>query len=157
MRIVPGLPRGHIRRTYPAAIHAATTPTTTTTVPISLKLDVQTNQIRMIITGTPGPAESRVAVNLAKGFGGTQDRALLIDATGLEHLPNADELRQAILPVAQEFAAAGIFPMALLTHSDAQYGTGRMFQAISEENGLLFSVFREESQAVRWLEHQRGS
>lgn len=124
-------------------------------VPISLKLDAQTNRIRMIITGKPGPAESRVAVNLAKGFGGTQDRALLIDATGLEQLPSSDELRQAILPIAQEFATIGISPMALLTHTDAQYGTGRIFQAIGEESGLLFSVFRDESEAVLWLEHQR--
>lgn len=126
-------------------------------MPISLKLDTQTNQIRMIISGTPGPAESRVAVNLAKGFGGTQERALLVDATGLELLPNSDELRQAILPIAQEFASAGISPMALITHTDAQYGTGRMFQAMGEENGLLFSVFRDESEAVRWLDHQRRS
>lgn len=116
------------------------------------------NHLRMIITGKPGPAESRVAVNLAKGFGGgTQDRALLIDATGLERLPNSDELRRAILPIAQEFASAGISPMALIAHSDAQYGTGRMFQAISEQNGLLFSVFRQEAEALMWLESRRQS
>lgn len=126
-------------------------------MPISLKLDARTNQIRMIITGKPGAAERGVVADLTKGFGATQDRALLIDATGLELLPTSDELRQAILPIAREFAAAGISPIALLTHTAAQYGTGRMLQAIGEGHGLLFSVFREEAAAVRWLEHHRRS
>ena len=126
-------------------------------VPISLKVDALTNQLRMIITGKPGPTDSHVASTLAKSHGPTQNRALLIDATGLEQFPSTAELHDCILPIAREIAAVGISPMALLAHTDAQYGVGRMFQAIGEQNGLMISVFRHEADAVGWLENQRRS
>lgn len=126
-------------------------------MPISVSIDAHTNCIRLTVDGRPGPTESHVAVNLMKGYGTAQDRALLVDASALDQLPSSAVLWDVMLPIAREVAAAGFSPIVLVAPTDAQYGVGRMFQAMSEHSGLTFAVFRREDDAARWLDNQRRS
>lgn len=41
---------------------------------------------------------------------------------------------------------------AVLVAGDAQYGMSRMFAALSEKSGMEVSVFRDEEEAVSWLQ-----
>jgi len=41
---------------------------------------------------------------------------------------------------------------ALLVHDEAQYGLGRMFQILADLRGAEVAVFKDEGDALEWLE-----
>jgi len=43
---------------------------------------------------------------------------------------------------------------ALLVHDEAQYGLGRMFQILADLRGAEVAVFKDESDALEWLERE---
>lgn len=82
---------------------------------------------------------------------GTSRVRILIVDRGSDFDPTATEVREFVEVWSNLFRRTTV-RIALLVERELHYGLGRMATVFAEENELPFGVFRDESEALGWLE-----
>ncbi|MEK7754159.1 MAG: hypothetical protein AAB403_19055 [Planctomycetota bacterium] len=120
-------------------------------MPITYERHDETRRIRVTASGVLTLRDILAVIDrqLAEG---AWTYSILYDAHDLTAMPSADEVRKLAARVealAQKHGRRGA--IAIVTSSDAVYGTSRMYAALSEQPGQTISVFRAFDEAERWL------
>ena len=120
-------------------------------MPIKYERHDKTRRIRVTASGalTLRDALAVVKRQLSEG---SWSYSMLCDARALTTMPSADDVRKLAARVealAQKHGRRGA--IAIVTSSDAVYGTARMYAALSQQPRQTISVFRALDEAERWL------
>jgi len=120
-------------------------------MPITYERHDETRRIRVTASGALTLRDVLAVIDrqLAEG---AWSYSMLYDARDLTTMPSADDVRKLAARVealAQKHGARGA--IAIVTNSDAVYGTARMYAALSQQPRQTISVFRAFDEAERWL------
>jgi hypothetical protein len=77
----------------------------------------------------------------------------LVDLRQVTGAPEIEELRKIVSIVRQRRGARAPARRALLVPNDLLFGMMRMFEVYSDGGPFDYATFRDEAEALRWLEH----
>lgn len=114
---------------------------------------------RRLVTVRPEPRPSvedwesvldRIAADsrFERGF------SFLSDRRHLDHEPDVAYVRATIDAVDSRRAVFGATRFGVLTYHLATYGMARMAEALADNRGIVWRVFMDEGEAMRWLASQ---
>jgi hypothetical protein len=102
--------------------------------------------------GEPTIGDWQAAVDAALAAPGFRaGMGLLHDARRMARVPTPQEARARVDFLAGRCRRRGVRRWAVVLDADAQYGMGRLAEAVAESAGIDFRVFRERVDAEVWL------
>ncbi|HXF10807.1 MAG TPA: STAS/SEC14 domain-containing protein [Desulfuromonadaceae bacterium] len=124
---------------------------------VTRTLDPEKKILYTTITGQITLAEIRAdMMRLTVVPGYSPEMPGLVDMRGATAGLTSDELRQIAETIKANPEVASGARRALLVSSDLMYGLYRMFAAYMSDGPNEYRVFRDEKQALEWLEEGRA-
>jgi hypothetical protein len=113
-----------------------------------------------VVTLSGNPALAEYAETLGEALADSRyeaGSALLLDARGLETLPTVEDLR-GLVHLARELSARGVQPFAIVTATELQHLSARLFATLAGATiNLETRVFRTPDVARDWLRNALGA
>jgi hypothetical protein len=119
-------------------------------MPISLDVDRERRFVTTTVRGSVTYEEIQAHLSEEEDLRAT-GYPELVDAMGASTTLTGDEVR-ALVNRTHELLRHGAFgPTALASDSAVLYGMARMYQILTEHDGIAVGVFRSVPEAERWL------
>jgi hypothetical protein len=121
-------------------------------MPITVEIDAESNLIRTQLLGRLDPEEiARAADQLLRAPHLRAGLRLLTDHSRLEGAASSELVRSALLRLSRLADQLGSLTVAIVAPRDANFGMGRVAQALAEPTKVRIQVFRRLEDAEAWL------